>query len=82
MTVAPDQAERVIADRLNVTQLEVPTLDEGDWTLVPLAMRAGAIASENLVGIHAPMPVGPVYLHDARTMGSPKFDWFRCWRTH
>lgn len=69
VTVAPDESNGVIADRLNVAELEVPPFDESDGALVSLAVRTRAKAPQDLMRIHAPMSVRPVDLHDACPAG-------------
>jgi hypothetical protein len=46
VTVAPHESERVIADGLDVGELEVTALDESDGTLVTLALRARTEAAQ------------------------------------
>jgi len=63
VTIAPHQSNGVIADGLNVAELEVTPFDELDGSLVSLAVRAWAEAPQELMRIHTLMPVGPVDLH-------------------
>jgi len=69
VTIPPDQSDGVIADGLNVAELEVPPLDELDGSLVSLAVSAWAEAPQQLVRIYAPMSIGPVDLHHSRPAG-------------
>src|SRR5262245_4304399 len=67
MAVAPCQAERIVAHRADVAELEVTArLDEADRPFVALALRARAVTAQALVRVDAAVPVGELDLHDAR----------------
>ena len=74
--VTPHESKRVIPDLLDVAQLEVTALYETDRPFVPLAMRAGAKPSQQLVRVRALVPVGPVDLHDAGAARRAKLNGF------
>src|SRR5690606_1484507 len=77
--VAPDEAERVVADLLDVPQLQIAAGhearlvlaagDELDRPRMALAGRTGAIAAEDLVRVDALVPVGPGDLEAASAAG-------------
>jgi len=78
VTIPPDQSNGIIANGLNVAELEVTPLDELDGSLVSLAVRAWAEAPQELVWIHAPMSIGPVDLHHSCPSGRAKLHGLGC----
>src|SRR5262249_24254695 len=62
--VAPGELERVVAGLGDLAQVEVAPGHELAGAAVALAVRAGAIAAEDLVGEDRPVAVGPADLHD------------------
>ncbi len=77
VTIAPDESNRVISNRLDVCELEVPSLDELDRPLMTLAVCTGAEAAQKLVRIHTSVAVCPVDFHDASPAGRAELDGFR-----
>ncbi|MGB8330654.1 MAG: hypothetical protein WCE62_11055 [Polyangiales bacterium] len=65
--VSPHESKSVIADRLDIGQLEVAALREPDGALVTLALRARAEATQELVRVGASVPISPVDFHHAGT---------------
>jgi hypothetical protein len=59
VAVAPAEAEGVVADLLEVAQVEVAALLELDHARVALAARAGAIAAQDFMGQSRLVPIGP-----------------------
>lgn len=78
VTVAPDESDRVIPDRLDVTQLQVAALHEPNRTFMTLAMRARTEAAQELVGVDTPVPVSPVDFHDSSATGRTQLDGLQC----
>ena len=78
VTVAPHESQRVVANGLDVLELEVPSVDERNRPLVALTVRAWTVTAKQLVRIDASMSVLPVDLHHARAAGRAKLD--RRWR--
>jgi hypothetical protein len=74
VAVAPNEAKRIVADRLDAVQLQVAAPDEDDWPLVPLAVRTWAIPAEKLVRVYAPVPIIPIDFHDAGATRRTKLD--------
>jgi hypothetical protein len=78
VTVAPDESDRVIPDRLDVTQLEVAALHELNRTFMTLAVRARTEAAQELVRVDTPVPVCPVDFHDSSATGRTQLDGLQC----
>lgn len=78
VTVAPHESDRVIADGLDVAQLQVSALDEPDRTFMTLTVRTWTEAAQELVRIGTPVPVGPVDFHDSGAARSTQLHRFRC----
>ena len=76
MPIAPDQAQRIVADFYDIEQLQVAALDELDGPFVTLTIRAGAVPAEHFVRIDPDVAVGPVDLHDACSTWRTQLEWF------
>ena len=77
MSVAPQESERVIADRLNVGQLEITALGEPNGTFMTLAVRARAKPAQELVWVDASVSVCPIDLHHASSARRTQLDRLR-----
>lgn len=66
--IAPGELQRVVSDLLDVTQSQISTGDKLDDAAVTLAMRTGTITAQDFMRQDALVPIGPLNLHDLRTM--------------
>src|SRR5260221_1457800 len=76
VVIAPGERDRVVTDPLELANLEVCVagvgrrLDALDGAPMPLAMRARAVPSKDLVRKHGCVAVRPSHGHDASAVGS------------
>lgn len=82
VTIVPHETHRVVANWLDVVELEVPAFDEHDWAVVPLAAGAGAVASEKLVRVNASMAVRPIDFHYSGATRRAKLEGLECSIVH
>jgi len=68
VAVAPGETNGIVADALDVTNLQISSGAVFNRTSMPLAGGAWAKASKNLVGIFTEVAVGPLNLHDFGTV--------------